>query len=117
MKLLLIDDDVAGVSARELLLRAHGHEVLSALTGHAGLELIEKHPIDLVILDLELPDCKGLDLLQVIKGGESTCPVIILSGLVSVPRPVRELADAVLLKGERVSYLLDTLKTFESRRA
>lgn len=53
------------------------------LTAHSGLgyELAEKHPVDLILLDLNLPDLSGAEVLQLLLGNPATSniPVVIMS--------------------------------------
>jgi two-component system KDP operon response regulator KdpE len=55
-----------------------GFTVTEAETGAAGLDLLKRSPPDLIILDLGLPDCDGLDLLRQIRSN-STVPIVVLS--------------------------------------
>ncbi len=82
-KTLLIIDDEPGI--RQLLsifLRRHQFKVLEAESGQAGLELLknnsQNNPIDLIILDLMLPDIYGIDLCKTIRK-ISPIPIIILT--------------------------------------
>lgn len=78
-KTLLIIDDESGI--RELLsifLRRYHFHVLEAENGQAGLELIQNNSIDLIILDLMLPDIYGIDLCKKIRQN-SQVPILILT--------------------------------------
>lgn len=79
--ILAVDDDD---DVRELLAEYLGHEgfrVTLAPTGAAMTEALEAEPVDLVLLDLRLPDGDGLSLIRQLRT-ESRLPVIILSGRV-----------------------------------
>jgi len=78
-KTLLIIDDESGI--RQLLsifLRRYQFNILEAETGQAGLDLIKTNPIDLIILDLMLPDIYGIDLCKKIRKNFSI-PILILT--------------------------------------
>ncbi len=78
-KTLLIIDDESGI--RQLLsifLRRYHFNILEAENGQAGLDLIKTNPIDLIILDLMLPDIYGIDLCKQIRKNFST-PILILT--------------------------------------
>jgi two-component system, OmpR family, KDP operon response regulator KdpE len=77
-KVLVIDDERA---IRKLLrtgLSTQGYEILEAPDGKTALELLAHAP-DLVILDLGLPDVKGVDLLKTIRARNDAVPVVVLS--------------------------------------
>ncbi|MFJ2033972.1 response regulator transcription factor [Streptosporangium sp. NPDC087985] len=62
MRLLVVEDDDGVAAALSSVLRMHGFGVVRAATGRAGLEALERQPIDLVLLDLGLPDRDGLEV-------------------------------------------------------
>src|SRR5216683_78995 len=62
--ILVVDDESEIREGRELLLRGEGYGVSSAETGESGLEKLEQHPYDLLLLDVSLPDRNGLDMLK-----------------------------------------------------
>ncbi len=59
---------------------AYGFQVHSAADGRTGLKLATRHPPDLVILDLGLPDVEGAEIIKTLREWWSSTPVIILSG-------------------------------------
>lgn len=78
---LLIIDDEPGL--REILseaLRLDGHEVVTAESGHAGLEAFARQAFDLVVTDLGMPDMSGLDLARELKAARPGLPVGLISG-------------------------------------
>src|SRR5207249_10439574 len=62
--ILVVDDESEIREGLELLLRGEGYGVSSAETGESGLEKLEQHPYDLLLLDVSLPDRNGLDMLK-----------------------------------------------------
>src|SRR2546425_12263867 len=54
--ILVVDDESEIREGLELLLRGEGYGVSSAETGESGLEKLEQHPYDLLLLDVSLPD-------------------------------------------------------------
>lgn len=78
LKVLVVDDEPPIRKLLRLGLRAQGCEVLEAPNAKAALELLEKAP-DVVVLDLGLPDMKGLDLLQRMRAEREALPIIVLS--------------------------------------
>lgn len=82
-KILIIEDDKF---LRELItrkLQSENFEIVSAMDGESGLELVVKEKPDIVLLDLILPGIDGFGVLAKIKKDEATSdiPVIILSNL------------------------------------
>ena len=85
--ILIIDDEETLSYFLKESLREE-YEVLLAPTGRRGLEEFENNPVDLVLLDLKLPDLDGLDILRYIRAGESDIPVIVLTGHAEVASAV-----------------------------
>jgi len=86
--ILTIDDDEMIRSFFSELLEEEGYEVLSAATGAEGEELLRQKPVDVVLLDLRLPDVDGLTVLRRIKSQELDVHVIILTAYSAVPTAV-----------------------------
>ncbi len=82
--MILVIDDME--SNRELLSRRlarEGHDVLLASSGAEGLALLAAHEVDVVLLDVLMPDMNGIEVLSAIKGklDWERIPVIMISGL------------------------------------
>ena len=82
-KILFIDDDPTILLISEIMLEALGYDVITADGGVSGIELLKTNVIDLVLLDLMMPDIYGLDVLKYIKEKEEfkNIPVIIQTGI------------------------------------
>jgi len=63
-KILIIDDSQQAADAVSTLLSFNGHEVQTANSGNAGIELAKSFEPDIVLLDLRLPDMTGFDVLE-----------------------------------------------------
>jgi two-component system response regulator TctD len=61
------------------MLRRDGHEVLEAASGKEALEICEREDVDLVFLDLGLPDIDGFEVLANLKDRGSEVPVVVLT--------------------------------------
>lgn len=114
---LVVDDEPALVRALEINLRARWYDVLTAATGAAALEVAGLHPVDLVLLDLGLPDMDGVD---VIHGLRAWCParIVVLSARSDTTEKVRALdAGAVdyLAKPFSMDELLARLRAADRR--
>jgi two-component system, chemotaxis family, chemotaxis protein CheY len=82
MKILLIDDSsVIRLMLKSLLKQYNFTEIVEANSGLQGIELIKKGPIDLILLDLHMPEMDGLEVLQALKKNPDwkNIPVIIVS--------------------------------------
>ena len=82
-RILLVDDDASSLEVLGEVLKRAGYEIFSAENGYEALKIIQGDSIDLAILDYELPDTTGLELLQQIKLIQPSVPVIIMSGNLS----------------------------------
>lgn len=91
-RILVIDDDRSLVRALRLGLRAGGHEVTIARDGEEGLGLALRDDIDVIVLDLGLPDIDGLVMCRRIRRWSSV-PIIVLSANDSEDRKVAALNE------------------------
>jgi two-component system KDP operon response regulator KdpE len=76
---LVVDDEPQILRALRINLRVRDYEVHVAATGVEALEVAGRHPPDLVILDLGLPDLDGVEVIQGLRGW-TKAPIIVLSG-------------------------------------
>jgi DNA-binding response OmpR family regulator len=80
--ILLIDDDLVIGAILERFLSTAGHEVEVVRLLGKGREVLEARDIDLILLDLNLPDGSGIEFLRVIRQEmRLSTPVIVLSGM------------------------------------
>jgi len=82
-KILIIEDDKFLAKMLANTLESHGYEIVLAINGKEGLIKASGENVNLILLDIMLPDFDGFDLLETIKKEEKTkkVPVIILSNL------------------------------------
>lgn len=82
-RVLIIEDDefLQGLEATKI--KKSGYEVLSAQTGEEALKKILEPNIDIILLDLLLPNFDGFEILKTIRATEATknIPVIVFSNL------------------------------------
>jgi DNA-binding response OmpR family regulator len=82
-KILIIEDDnfLQGLEAKKL--EEEGYVIVTASSGEEGLKKINEPDIDVVLLDLILPNFDGLEILKKIRATEATknVPVIVFSNL------------------------------------
>jgi len=92
MRVLLIEDDRMMARSIELMLTASGFTIEKADRGEDGLELAEIFDYDLILLDLNLPDVSGLDIVRKLRRGKVDTPVMVLSGSVELEGKVKALS-------------------------
>ena len=64
MNILLIEDEERVADITTKYLQKENYNVYTAYTGQKGLDIFYKHPIDVVLLDLMLPDIQGEDICR-----------------------------------------------------
>ena len=78
-RILIIDDERPILLTLEALLGRHGYQVETAATASYGLRVLKNNPPAVVLLDLQLPDAEGLQMLDQIKQEHPETQVIILT--------------------------------------
>ncbi len=78
--ILLIDDEELTRQFYGDLLAEHGFWVFAASSGAEGLELIRRHRVEVVVLDIQMPGMSGLEVLGRLREEEPYLPVIMLTG-------------------------------------
>jgi len=82
--ILVVDDESEIREGLEILLKGEGYGVASAETGESGLAKLEEHPYDLLLLDVSLPDCNGLDMLKEIRRRDPDLSVVLITAYGSI---------------------------------
>lgn len=81
--ILIVDDEKSIVAMLETMLRKEGfHQIYTAHTGRDALSIIEKHPIEIIILDVMLPDGSGFDFCPQIRQ-QTNAYILFLTAKVS----------------------------------
>ena len=79
-KVLIVDDEKDFVEMFAMRLTEQGEKVSTARSGMEALKLLEKTPIDVVILDIRMPGMDGIDTLKQIKALYPVVEIILLTG-------------------------------------
>ena len=89
MRVLLIEDDSAIAQSIELILKSEGFSVYTTDLGEEGIDLGKIYEYDILLLDLNLPDMSGFEVLRSLRLSKVKTPTLILSGLVGVEDKVK----------------------------
>ena len=93
MKILIVDDEEVLQDVLSSLLQGEGYDTLQARTGDEALTLLESEEVDLVLLDLMLPDAKGLDLLRKIRQEDPEQVIVVITAFSSVEGAIEAMRD------------------------
>ena len=78
VKFLIVDDLEENLLALDALLERHGLEIHKALSGREALELLLVHDFALGLIDVQMPDMDGFELVQLMRGSDRTRRVPII---------------------------------------
>ena len=108
-KILIIEDDQATAIAQAYQLWNAGHEVETAGNGRNGIQLTQEMRPDLILLDYDLPDLNGLEVLGEIRQQGIEVPVVMVTGRRDETLAVRAMkngfADYVVKSGSHLEQL------------
>ena len=85
-KILVVDDDVALRRLMQVNLIGLDYEVLIAGTGEEGLKILAEQNIDVALLDLQLPDIDGIELVQQSRQHAPNTEIIVITGFGTVTK-------------------------------
>ena len=116
MRLLVAEDQsmLRDALCQLLLLQEDVEEVLQAGDGQEALRLLETHPVDIAILDIEMPIKTGLEVLEWAKSQQPQLKVVIVTTFKRsgyFERALKAGVDAYVLKERRITDLMGTLHT------
>lgn len=80
MRMLLVEDDPNTARALDLMLTTAKHSVFMTHLGGEGIDLAKNYAYDLIILDLDLPDMNGMEVLRHLRIARIDTPILILTG-------------------------------------
>jgi len=109
LPVLVVDDDNALIRTLSDILRLHGYNPATALTGSEGIRLAESSSPMLAIVDLRLPDMDGMELVARLREVSAHTEVVVLTGNATVESAVaalRERSVDYLLKPVQMPELL-----------
>lgn len=118
IKILIVEDEEKIARFIELELVHEGYEIIKTNNGRTGLEIAEKGEVDLIILDIMLPQLNGLEVLRRLRR-TSDIPVIMLTARDAVMDKVSGLdagADDYITKPFAIEELLARIRTALKKR-
>jgi two-component system cell cycle response regulator CtrA len=91
MRVLLIEDDSSIAQLIESLLKSESFNVCTTDLGEEGVDLGRLYDFDIILLDLNLPDMSGFEVLRSLRVSKVKTPILILSGVASIEHKVKGL--------------------------
>jgi two-component system cell cycle response regulator CtrA len=91
MRVLLIEDDSATAQSIELMLKSENFNVYTTDLGEEGIDLGKLYDYDIILLDLNLPDMSGFEVLRSLRVSKVESPILILTGIGGIEDKVRGL--------------------------
>ncbi|TAK01726.1 sigma-54-dependent Fis family transcriptional regulator [bacterium] len=91
--ILVVDDDPDIQEVLRDRLESLGYQVLLAANGREGLELLEKQSPQLLLLDIEMPDMNGLEVLREIRKRENDVTVVMITAYGTIERAVQAMKE------------------------
>jgi CheY-like chemotaxis protein len=117
-RILVVEDNRENLELMVFLLRAFGHEPISAMSGAAAIEIAAREPVDVVLLDIQMPEMDGFETARALRTIEALegVPLVAVTALAMpgdremileagfsgyIAKPI----DAARLPGQLASFL------------
>jgi two-component system cell cycle response regulator CtrA len=84
MRVLLVEDDSGTAQSIELMLKTENINIYTTNLGEDGVDLGKVYDYDIILLDINLPDMSGFDVLRQLRVAKNSTPILILSGLAGI---------------------------------
>jgi len=91
MRVLLIEDDSAIAQSIELMLKSESFNIYTTDLGEEGIDLGKIYDYDIILLDLNLPDMSGFEVLRKLRISRVKTPILVLSGLSGIEDKIKGL--------------------------
>jgi len=91
MRVLLIEDDRATAQSIELMLKSESFTIYTTDLGEEGGDVAKHSDYDVILLDLNLPDMSGFEVLRNLRICKVSTPILILSGLSAIEHKIKGL--------------------------
>jgi DNA-binding response OmpR family regulator len=120
MRILVVEDEAKMLDLLRDGLREHGHTVMTSRDGADGLELADRHPFDVILLDLMLPKLSGWLVMRELRRTKNPASVLMLTACDGEPEVIAGLeagADDYLTKPFSFLELLARIKGLARAKA
>jgi CheY-like chemotaxis protein len=120
MNLLVIDDNSEFLTLMQRLLEKRQIQAYTAENGLQALEILDDHPVDIILCDVLMPETHVMSLICTLKNIYPSIPLILVSGLPKGPLVKHSLslgADDFIPKPVNTELLFETLTRFSTRPA
>ena len=119
-KILIVDDEEAIREVVSTLLEAQGYRCASVSNGRAGRGIPVKHPVDLVLSDMVMPEMDGLSLVEWLHKDDPDIPVIMVTAMHDISTALEAIRggayDYMLKPFEKDQLYLSVRRALEHRR-
>ena len=120
MNILAIDDSTTNNVLLSSVLETKGYNIHVALNAHEAYNILQNEDIDIILLDLLMPEISGFDFLKEVKKHKAynNIPVIVISAASSsqnIDRSREMGADDFIEKPVDINLLLDTIDSFKNK--
>jgi two-component system cell cycle response regulator DivK len=114
---LIVEDNELNMKLFNDLLKAHGYDTVQARNGLDGIEFAREHRPDLILMDIQLPEVSGIDVIRWLKEDQDlrAIPVVAITAFAMKgdEERIRESGcEAYLSKPISVSKFLDTVRSY-----
>lgn len=108
--ILIVEDDQMLRESLKIKLEKEGFDVLTANNGKEGLSFSKTHPIDLILLDIMMPELDGVEMMYYLRKDVSKdIPVIILTNLEKVAYP-KGIAQVLIKSNTSLEEVVNKVK-------
>jgi DNA-binding NtrC family response regulator len=94
MHILVVDDDPVVLNSCKRILESDGQEISLASNVKEGMDIISERQIDLILVDIKMPEEDGLSLIRKVKEKDISIPILVMSGY-----PTSETIDTSITGG------------------
>jgi DNA-binding NtrC family response regulator len=118
-KVLLIDDEKEFVETLGERMKARGMDVSSTVSPKEGLDIVEKHSFDAIVLDLKMPEMDGMEVLKRIRSKNPDIQVILLTGNATIERGIEAMklgAMDLIEKPVDIATLTEKIKKAQAHK-
>lgn len=118
MELLIVEDESSLLASMVQYLEMEGYRCVTAADYHSALRILDKHNYICLLIDLNLPDGDGLDLVKVVRQNRDDTGIIIISARDAIDHRIRGLdagADDYLVKPFHLSELVARIQSVVRR--